>query len=105
MAATANTKLKYNTCQKNIDLTGRSAHSFLNKITAYCSTSTTIHTKYAGDFSKNIDGSYVFDSETYRADSAITLYCTQCKQKYVYCCGRNHIINNSKVTRMKKVKA
>ena len=97
MTDIANTKMKCSMCQKCIDLIGRSAHSFLNKITTCYGTSTIVHTKFATNFSKIIDCSYEFDSETYGADSAMTLYCAQCEQKCLYC-GKNHIINNAKVS-------
>jgi len=82
-----------NICQKTICLNGQTATSFLNKMTACCGTSTTVHVRCAMKFSKCLDSCYEFEGKTYVSNSAIKRDCPQCKKTYFYC-GENHVINN-----------
>ena len=89
----ASSVIDCNICQKTICLNGRTATTFLNKMTACCGTSTTVHVGCAIKFSKCADSCYEFDGKTYVSNSKIKHYCTQCKQKCFYC-GENHVNNN-----------
>ena len=62
-------------------------------MTAYCGNSKTVHVKCAIKFRMCIDSCYEFIGETYVPDSAMKLYCTQCKHKLLYC-SRNYNSNN-----------
>ena len=97
MTDIASTKMKWNIRQKYIGLTGRSAYSFLNKITVFCGFWQIVYKKYVCNFIKSIDCHYEHDSETYRADLAMALYCAQYKQKSLYC-GKNNNLINAKVS-------
>ena len=82
MAATS--VMDCNTCQKTICLSGRAATTFLNKMTACCGASTSVHVGCAIQFIKCLNSCYEFDANTYVTDSTIKLYCTQRKQKCFY---------------------
>ena len=71
--------MDYSICQKTIYLNGRTVATFLNKMTVCCGTSTTVHVGCAVKFSKYVDSCYIFDGKLYVSNSAIKLYCTQCK--------------------------
>ena len=82
---------------RNIYVNGQKEIHFLNKMTACCGNSKTVHVKCAIKFSRRIDSCYDCFGETYVSDSAMKLYCAQCKQKCLYC-GINHNSNNESVS-------
>jgi len=95
MAATS--VMDCNICQKTICLSGRAVTTFLKKMTACYGLSTSAHVGCAIKFSKCVDSCYEYDAKTYVTNSAIKLYCTQCKQKCLHCGGK-HVMNNKDVS-------
>ena len=59
---------------------GEKKSYFLNKMTACCGNSTTVHIKCAMKFSRCTDSCYEFVGESYMLDSVMKLYCAQCKK-------------------------